>query len=150
MLIADFVTAGVIDDVAQKVQMPIGPQTLDDVEESMPARPATLKDPVTPDQIELDQQSVTHSRVSHDARCTSNLEAVIHLIENSRKSTQLRLNFREAVCRMRLSACDQTPLLQPYTRRWSQIPKKMDRPHAVVGTATYTTIRWFDPLALHG
>ena len=40
--------------------MPIGPQTLDDVEEPMPARPATLRGPGTPDQIVVQQQSLTH------------------------------------------------------------------------------------------
>ena len=35
--------------------MPVGPQMLDDVEEPMLARPATLKDPSTPDQIVLEQ-----------------------------------------------------------------------------------------------
>ena len=40
--------------------MPIGPQMLDDVEETMVARPATLKDPGTPDQTVLEQRSLTH------------------------------------------------------------------------------------------
>ena len=53
-------TAGVSDDVAQELQMPIDPQALDDVEEPMPARPATFKDPGTPDQIVLDQHSLAH------------------------------------------------------------------------------------------
>ena len=48
VLKAPFVTAGVSDDVAPELQMPIGPQMLDDVEEPMPPRPATLKDPGTP------------------------------------------------------------------------------------------------------
>ena len=42
-------------DVAQELQMPIGPQALDDEEEPMPSPPAKLKDP-----IELDQHSLTH------------------------------------------------------------------------------------------
>ena len=50
MLIAPLSTAGVSDEVAQELQMPIGPQKLEDVEEPMPARPATLRDPDTPDQ----------------------------------------------------------------------------------------------------
>ena len=54
------VTLGVSDDVAQELQMSIGPQALDDVEEPMPARPATLKDPGILDQIVLDQRSLTH------------------------------------------------------------------------------------------
>ena len=40
--------------------MPIGPQMLDDVEEPMLARRATLKDPGTADQILLEQHSLTH------------------------------------------------------------------------------------------
>ena len=55
MLMAPLVTAGVSDDVASELQMPIGPQTLDDVEEPMPARPATpVQDRGT------QQQSLTH------------------------------------------------------------------------------------------
>ena len=51
MMVAPLTTAGVSDEVAQELQLPVGPQMLDDVEEPMPARPATLKDPGTPDQI---------------------------------------------------------------------------------------------------
>ena len=57
---ADGALAGVSDDVAQELQMPIGPHSLDDVEEPMSARPATLKDRSTPDQIVLDHQSLMH------------------------------------------------------------------------------------------
>ena len=56
-------TAGVSDEVAQELQMPIGPQILDDVEKPMPARPATLKDPGTPDRIVMEQQSLTQSKI---------------------------------------------------------------------------------------
>ena len=59
MLMAPLSTTGVSDDVAQDLQMPIGPQALEDVEEPMPSRPATFKDP-DPDQIVLDQHSLTH------------------------------------------------------------------------------------------
>ena len=48
---APLVTAGVSDDVAQ---------ALEDVQEPMPSRPATLKDPVTPGQIVLDLHRLTH------------------------------------------------------------------------------------------
>ena len=48
MLVAPLSTAGVSDEFTQELHMPIGPQMLDDVEEPMPARPATLKDPGTP------------------------------------------------------------------------------------------------------
>ena len=60
MLMAPVVTAGVRDDVAPKLQMPIGPQALEDLEEPMASRPGTLKDPLTPDQVVLDQHSLTH------------------------------------------------------------------------------------------
>ena len=51
MMVAPLTTAGVSDEVAQELQMPMGPQILEDVEEPMPARPARLRDPGTPDQI---------------------------------------------------------------------------------------------------
>ena len=60
MLMAPLVTAGVSDDVAQELQMPIVPRALDDVEEPIPSRPVTHNDPGTPDQTVLDQQSLTH------------------------------------------------------------------------------------------
>ena len=60
MMVAPLSTAGVSDEVAQELQMPIGPQMLEDVEEPMPARPATLKDPGTPDQIVMEQHNLTH------------------------------------------------------------------------------------------
>ena len=50
MLIAPLSTTGVSDEVAQELQMPIGSQKLEDVEEPMLARLATLRDPDTPDQ----------------------------------------------------------------------------------------------------
>ena len=39
--------------------MPMGPHMLDNVAEPMPARPATLKDPGTPDQMVLEHHSLT-------------------------------------------------------------------------------------------
>ena len=60
--VAPLSTAGVSDEVAQEFQES---QKLEDVEEPMPARPATLKDPGTPDQLVMEQ----HSRVnSQDLR----------------------------------------------------------------------------------
>ena len=55
MLVAPLLTAGVSHEVAQELQMPIGPPMLDDVEERMPARLAILKDPGTPDRIVMQQ-----------------------------------------------------------------------------------------------
>ena len=57
-MVAPWTTAGVSDEVA--VQMPVGPQMLEDVEEPMPARPASLRDPGTPDQLVMEQHSLTH------------------------------------------------------------------------------------------
>ena len=42
MLVARLSTVGVSDEVGQELQMPMGPQMLEDVEEPMPARPAIL------------------------------------------------------------------------------------------------------------
>ena len=60
MLVAPLTTAGVSDAVAQELQMPMGPQMLEDVEEPMPARLATLRDPGTPDHIVMEQHNLTH------------------------------------------------------------------------------------------
>ena len=60
MLVAPLSTAGVSDEVVQELQMPMGPQMLEDVEEPMPARRATLRDPGTPDQIVMEQHSLPH------------------------------------------------------------------------------------------
>ena len=53
MLMVPLVTTGVSDDVAQELQMPLGPQAWEDVEEPLPSRPTTLRDPGTRDQIVL-------------------------------------------------------------------------------------------------
>ena len=67
-LMAPLVTACVSDDVAQEFQMPLGPQALEDVEEPLLSRPATLEDLGTLDQIVLDQHSMTHFRVIPGAK----------------------------------------------------------------------------------
>ena len=59
-MVAPLTTAGVSDEVAQELQMPMGPETLEDVEEPMLARPATLRDPGTSDQIVMEQHNLTH------------------------------------------------------------------------------------------
>ena len=60
MLVAPLLTAGVSNEVAQELQMPSGPQMLEDVEGPTLARPATLKDRGTPDRIVMEQHSLTH------------------------------------------------------------------------------------------
>ena len=57
---APLLTAGVSDEVAQELQVQMGPQMLEEVDESMPTRPTTLKDPGTPRQIVMEQHSLTH------------------------------------------------------------------------------------------
>ena len=59
-MVAPLTTAGVSDEVAQEIPMPVGPQMLEDVEEPMPARHATLRDPGTPDRIVMEQPHLTH------------------------------------------------------------------------------------------
>ena len=59
-MVAPLTTAAVGDEVTQEIQMPVGPQMLEDVEDPMPARPATLRDPGTPDQTVMEQHSLTH------------------------------------------------------------------------------------------
>ena len=101
-MVAPLTTAGVSDEVAQELQMPMGPQMLEDVEEPMPARPATLRDPGTPDQIVMAQHNPTH----FPSQPWCKMDTIRH-IENSRKSMQLYLNFSsttgtwgmEALCR---------------------------------------------------
>ena len=126
MLVAPLSTGGVSGEVAQELQMPMGPPVLEDVEEPMRARPAALRDPGTPDQIGMEQHSLTQFPSQPGARCASNPEDTSHHIENSRKSMRLCLNFSstngsratEALCRSRASSWEQTPLLEPSTRRW--------------------------------
>ena len=126
-MVAPLTTAGVSGEVSQEIQMPVVPQMLEDVEEPMPARPATLRDPGTPDQIVMEQHTLAHFRVNLGVRCVSNLEETINHIENSRKSMQLYLNFSlimgtcemEVLYRERASSWKQTPLLEPSTRRCS-------------------------------
>ena len=101
----------------------------------MPARPATLRDPGTPDQIVMEQHSLTHFP-SQPWYKMSNLEDVIHHIENCRKSMQLCLNFSlttgtwvtEALCRSCASSWEQIPLLEPSTRRRCPTPRRWTCP----------------------
>ena len=60
MLVSPLSTAGVSDEVAQELQMPMGPQMLEDFEEPMLVRPATRRDPGTPDQLVMEPHSLTH------------------------------------------------------------------------------------------
>ena len=62
------VTVGVSDDVAQELRR-LAAQALKDVEEPMPSRPATLRDPGTLDQTVLDQlDAIPESALVQSAR----------------------------------------------------------------------------------
>ena len=59
------------DEVAQELQMPLDPQMLEDVEEPMLARPTTLRDPGTPDQIvtqKAESDTLSESGLVQDVR----------------------------------------------------------------------------------
>ena len=60
MMVAPLSTSGVSDKVGQELQMLLGPQMLEDVDEPMTARPTNLRDPGTPGQIVMEQHSLTH------------------------------------------------------------------------------------------
>ena len=70
---------------------------------------------------------------------------MIHHIENSRKSTQLCINFNsttgtwvtEAFCRSHASSWEQTPLLEPSTRRWCPTPRRWTCPQQPNGCVTW-------------
>ena len=89
-MVAPLSTAGLGDEVAQELQMPMGPQMLEDVDEPIPARPATLRDPGTSDQIVMEQHNLTHFPSQPWCKM-SDPENTIHHVENSRKSMQLCL-----------------------------------------------------------
>ena len=48
------------DNVAQEIQIPIGLRAMNVVDELMHSRPATLRDPVSPDQIVVEYHKLTY------------------------------------------------------------------------------------------
>ena len=76
--------------VNEELHMPIGPQALD---EPMASRPATLRDPGTPDEIVVDQNNLTH--FPSQPWCTECAEfrgPDFHIV-NSRKSMPWFFSF---------------------------------------------------------
>ena len=144
MVMEPLVTAGVRDGVVQELQVPMGPQMLEDVEEPMPARSATLRDPGTPDQLVVEQHNLTHFP-SQPARCASNLEDVIHHIENSRKSTQwcpnfsLTCGYMEDGGALQIACCLVGTDTSSGAMHATMVPdsKRMDMPNVVAGTAKW-------------
>ena len=156
MLVAPLSTAGVSDEVAQELQMPMGPQMLEDVEEPMLARPATLRDPGTPDQIVMEQHSLTHIlRVSPGARCASNLEDVIHHTEQfDAVVPQLQFDYGymgdggplQIACFL-VGADTSSGAIHA-----TMVPdsKKMDMPYVVAATAKWVRDLGYERFCLHG
>ena len=107
MLVAPLSTAGVSDQVGQELQMPTGPQMLEDVEEPVPARPATG----THHQIVMEEDNLTHlseSTLVRDVRRISRSRTV-----ENRCSCASADFVPEAFCRLRASSWEQTTLLEP-------------------------------------
>ena len=112
----------------------------------MLARPATLRDPGTPDQIVMEQQSRTHIlRVSPGARCASNPEDVIHPISLTTDTW-----VTEAACRSRASSWEQTLLLETSTRRWCPTPRRWTCPYVCAATAKWVRDLGYERFCLHG
>ena len=100
--------------------------------EPVPCRPATLKDPGTPDQIVLDQHSLTVSRVSIGAKCASNPKSplstsrTVELRRSGNFSLTADYGYIEdggTLIRLRDCSWEPTHILEPYTRQWCQTPK---------------------------
>ena len=157
-MVAPLLTAGVSDEVAQELQMPVGPQMLEDVEELMPARSATLTDPGTPNQIVMEQHSLQHfpsqpwckmcveSR-GHDSthREQSKIAAVVPqlLLDDGYVGDGGPLQI----------ACfpwEQTPLLEPSTRRWCPTPRRWTCPVLLRQQANGCVTWCMNAFCLHG
>ena len=76
-MVASLTTAGVSGGVAQELQIPMGPQMLEDVEEPMLARPATLRDPGSDRDgtTQSDARRVTRTRFTTSRK--SKIDAVV-------------------------------------------------------------------------
>ena len=116
-LFAPLATVGVTDEVAQELQMPMGPQMLEDVEDPMPARLATLRDPGTFDHIVMEQHSLTHfpsqpcCKICVESRGRdsphreqSKIDAVMPLLQFDYGTW-----VTESLCRSRASSWEQAP-----------------------------------------
>ena len=135
-MVAPLSTAGVSDEVAQELHMPMGPQVLEDVEEPMLACFATLTDPGTPDQIVMEQHSLTHFPSQHWCKkCVESRGRDSPQREKSKIDAVVpQLQFDGgymgdgSLCRSRASSWEQTPLLEPSTRRWCPTPRRWTCP----------------------
>ena len=110
----------------------MGPQVLEDVEDPVPARSATLKDPGTPDQIVMEQHNLTH--FPSQLWCKMCVESRGHDSphrEQSKKDAvvpQLQYDYGYMGGGGPLQMWEQTPLLEPSTRRWYWNPRRWTCP----------------------
>ena len=86
MMVVPLSTAGVSDGDAQELQMPTGPQMLEDVDEPMLARSATLRDPGTPESNHFPSQPwckmcVESRRRDSPHREQSKIDAVVRQLQ---------------------------------------------------------------------
>ena len=146
MLMAPLVTAGVSDDVTQELQMPMGQQTLDDAEEPTPARPATLKDPGTLDQIVLDQHSVTHFPSQPWCKmCVDREQSKIDAVVPQLRFADGYLGDGgplQIACFLVGSGAIHATMVRD--------SKNMDMPHVVAGTAKRVRDLGYERVCLHG
>ena len=146
MVVAPLSTPGMSHEVAQELQMPMGPQILEDVEEPMLARPPTLRDPGTPDQIGMEQHCLTH--FPSQPWCKMCVESrgrdSPHREQSKIDAVVPRLQFDygymgdggplQIACF--LVGAD-TSSGYPSTRTMVPDPKKMDMPYVVAATAKW-------------
>ena len=131
-MVAPLTTAGVSDEVAHEIQMPVRPQKLEDVEEPMPARLATLRDPGAPDQIVMEQHSMTH--FPSQPWCKMCVESRGHDSPHREQSKidaavpQLQFDYGYMVDggprRMACFLVGTDTILEPSTRRWCRTPRR--------------------------
>ena len=127
------------DEVAQELQMPVGPQMLEDVEEPMPARPATLRDPGTPDQIVMEQ----HHDSPHRER--SNIDAVV-------PQPQFDFGYMGDGGSLQIACFLVGTDTSSGAIHATMVPdsKKMDMPYVVATTAKWVRDLVYERFCLHG
>ena len=137
--------------------MPMGPQMLEDVEELMPARPATLRDPGTADRIVMEHHSLTHfpSQPWYKMCVESRGRDSKHREQSKIDAVVPQLQFDYGYGRWRPSADCVFPCgtdtssgaIHP-----TMVPdsKKMYMPHVVAATAKWVHDLVYERFCLHG
>ena len=131
MMVAPLSTAGVSDEVAQELQMPMGPQMLEDVEEPMPARSATVRDPGTPDQIVMEQHSLPLFPSQLWCKMCVESRGQAHREQSKIDAVVPQLQFDYGYMGdggLLQIACFLVVALEPSTRRWCPTPRRWTCP----------------------